>query len=178
LLGRIRVRLTHWVRDIKVRASTPFHPVARRRALRTIAVFEAVKGVAALAASLGFVGLLHHDLRRFVAELIGHFGLDPGGRYPALLLRYADTLADANLRWLLLLAAGYVVLRLAEAYGLWHQRSWGQWLGALSGGLYIPFEVRHQLYAPSLVGAVVLVGNLLVVAYLALLVWRERRGHP
>src|SRR4029077_14401322 len=115
-------------------------PVARRRALRTIAVFEAVKGAAALAAGLGFVGLSHYDLRRLAAELIGHFGLDPGGRYPALLLRYADTLADANLRWLLVLSAGYVLLRLAEVYGLWYQRSWGQWLGALSGGLYIPFE--------------------------------------
>jgi uncharacterized membrane protein (DUF2068 family) len=165
-------------RDGKVRASATLHPVARRRALRTIALFEAVKGAAALAASLGFVGLLRHDLRRFMAELIGHFGLDPAGHYPSILLRYAETLADANLRSLFLLAAGYVLLRFCEAYGLWYQRTWGQWLGALSGGLYIPFEVRHLMHAPSLVGALVLVGNLLVVGYLALVVWQERRGHP
>jgi uncharacterized membrane protein (DUF2068 family) len=165
------------VRDGKVRASTTLHPVARRRALRTIAVFEAVKGAAALAASLGFVGLLRHDLRHVVAELIGYFGLHPDEHYPSILLHYAETLADVNLRSLLLLAAGYVVLRFCEAYGLWYQRTWGQWLGALSGGLYIPFEVRHLMHAPSLIGAVVLVGNLLVVGYLALVVWQERRAH-
>jgi uncharacterized membrane protein (DUF2068 family) len=102
--------------------------------------------------------------------------LDPGGHFPSILLHYADVLADANLRWLLLLAAGYVLLRFGEAYGLWFERTWGQWLGALSGALYIPFEVRHLLHAPSIAGAVVLIGNLLVVGYLALLVWRERQG--
>ena len=30
--------------------------------LRAIALFEAVKGLAALAASIGFLGLLHHNL--------------------------------------------------------------------------------------------------------------------
>jgi uncharacterized membrane protein (DUF2068 family) len=118
---------------------------------------------------------LHSDVRGLLAELIGQFGLDPGGRYPSILLHYADALADTNLRVLLVLVAGYVLLRLCEAYGLWYQRTWGQWLGALSGGLYIPFEVRHLLHTPSVIGAVVLVGNLLVVGYLALLVWRERR---
>jgi uncharacterized membrane protein (DUF2068 family) len=119
---------------------------------------------------------LHHDLRGLLTELIGYIGLDPGGRYPAILFRYADALADTSLRSLLLLVAGYVLLRLCEAYGLWYQRAWGQWLGALSGALYVPFEVRHLLNRPSFIGAVVLVGNVLVVAYLALLVWRRRHG--
>ena len=109
--------------------------------------------------------------------MIGYFGLNPGGRYPSILLHYADTLSDDNLRWLFLLAAGYVLLRFCEAYGLWYQRTWGQWLGALSGGLYIPFEVRHLMHTPSVIGALVLAGNLLVVGYLALLVWRGRHRH-
>jgi uncharacterized membrane protein (DUF2068 family) len=109
--------------------------------------------------------------------MTGYFGLDRGGRYPSILLRYADALSDINVLSLLLLAAGYVLLRFCEAYGLWHQRTWGQWLGALSGGLYIPFEVRHLLHTPSIVGALVLIGNVLVVGYLALLVWRKSRGY-
>ena len=147
-----------------------------RRALRTIAVFEAIKGGTALAASLGFFSLLHHDLHRAAVALISHFGLDPGDHYPAIVLHLADALADANLRTLVLLATGYVVLRFTEAYGLWHERRWGEWLGALSGGLYIPFELHHLVHGPSLDGAVVLVGNLLIVGYLALLVWRGRSG--
>ena len=157
------------------RAARRKHPVARRRALRTIAVFEAVKGVAVLAASLGFLSLLRHDLRHIAATLVAQFGLDPGQHYPSIFLHYADVLASTNLRALLLLATGYVVLRFTEAYGLWRQRAWGEWLGALSGALYVPFELHHLVHEPSLLTASVLAINLAVVGYLAFVVWSERR---
>jgi len=108
--------------------------------------------------------------------LIGRFGLNPGEHYPSIILHYADLLADANLRSLVLLAAGYVALRFCEAYGLWHQRSWGEWLGALSGALYVPFELHHLVHQPSLASAMVLAINVGVVGYLAWLLWRERRA--
>jgi uncharacterized membrane protein (DUF2068 family) len=47
------------------------------------------------------------------------------------------------------LAIGYIVVRMLEAYGLWNERAWGEWLGALSGGLYIPFEIGHLVHRPS-----------------------------
>ena len=147
-------------------ARAPGH--GQQRALRTIAAFEACKGAAALAASLGFFSLLHHDLHALAAALISHFGLNPGDHYPAIVLRYADLLGDQSVRNLVLLATGYVVLRFTEAYGLWMQHRWGEWLGALSGALYVPFELRHLLHSPSIASGVVLAGNLLVVAYLAL----------
>lgn len=74
---------------------------------------------------------------------------------------------------LVLFAAGYVILRFFEAYGLWRQRTWGKWLGALSGALYIPFELWHLLSRPSLIGLLVLAGNVAVVAFLVYLLWRE-----
>jgi uncharacterized membrane protein (DUF2068 family) len=138
-------------------------------------VFEAVKGLAALAVSLGLLGLLRHDLRGFVAGLIEQFGLDPGQHYPSIFLHYADMLARADLRSLVLLATAYVTLRFAEAYGLWRQRVWGEWLGALSGALYVPFELHHLMREPTMLGATVLVVNLAVVAYLAFMVWSGRR---
>jgi uncharacterized membrane protein (DUF2068 family) len=147
-----------------------------RAALRSIAVFEALKGAGALAASLGFFSLLHHDLHHLAVALIGHFGLDPEGRYPAMVLHYADVLADQNVRNLVLLAAAYVLLRFTEAYGLWMQRRWGEWLGALSGALYVPFELRHLVSRPSIASAVVLAGNVAVVGYLLLRLWRFSRG--
>lgn len=39
------------------------YPVAKRRALRAIAVFEAIKGIAALAAIIGVFDLMHRDVR-------------------------------------------------------------------------------------------------------------------
>ncbi|WP_108016595.1 DUF2127 domain-containing protein [Acidovorax sp. CF316] len=153
-------------------------PPPHRQALRAIAAFEALKGFAALAASLGFVGLLPHDLHHIVASLIGHIGLAPGDRYPAMVLTDIDHLMGTNLKPLLLAAAAYVLVRFAEAYGLWQDRWWGEWLGALSGALYIPFELWHFAHRPSVASAAVALANMAIVGFLGQQLWRRRRQSP
>src|SRR5258708_6752816 len=110
-------------------------------ALRAIAAVEAVKGITAIAAPIGLLGVLHHGLHQVATALIGHIGLDPGAHYPRVVLRAVDALRDTNLRSLILAAFAYALVRLLEAYGLWRGRAWGEWLGALSASLYVPFEV-------------------------------------
>jgi uncharacterized membrane protein (DUF2068 family) len=149
--------------------------IATGRALRAIASFEALKGGVALAAGLGLLSLLHQDLHRIAVSLIGHVGLDPGAHYPAMVLREVDQLRDARLSSLLLAVGAYALVRLTEAYGLWHGRSWGEWLGALSGALYVPFEVRHLMHRPTALAAAVLAVNLAVVGFLAWQLWRQRQ---
>ena len=149
------------------------HPVAKRRTLRVIATFEAIKGVAALAAVIGVLDLMHHDVRHLAIELIGRFGLNPVAHYPAIILHYADLLPNADMRALVLLASGYIFLRLLEAYGLWNDRAWGEWLAALSGGLYIPLEISHLMHRLSVVSVVVLAANVFVVGFLAFQLWKR-----
>ena len=150
------------------------HPPAALPALRAIAVFETFKAGVAVAATLGLLSLLHHDLHHLAAALIGYIGLDPGDHYPSLLLHYVDLLRDGSLRTLLLAVTAYVAIRLSEAWGLWFGRRWGEWLGALSGSLYLPFELRHLLHAPGVFGAAVLLVNLGLVLFLAWQLWRDR----
>jgi uncharacterized membrane protein (DUF2068 family) len=159
----------------RTRIAERSHPVARRRALRAIAVFEAMKGIAAFAAVIGLVDLMHHDVHRLALELIGHFNLNPDAHYPSILLHYADLLPGANLRSLLFLALGYIIVRALEAYGLWYDRAWGEWLGALSGGLYVPFEFGHIAHRPSIINAAVLAGNIFVVSFLVYQLSRRRK---
>src|ERR1700693_4601326 len=127
------------------------HPVAKRRTLRAIAVI------------VGVLDLMHRDVRHLAIELIGRFGWNPDARYPSILLHYADLLPDADVRALVIVAFSYILVRLLEAYGLWNDRAWGEWLGALSGGLYIPFEISHLMHRPSVISAGVLAGNVFVV---------------
>ena len=150
------------------------YAVARRRALRVVAIFEATKGLAALIAIVGLLKLVHRDVRQLAIDLIGHFGLQPQGHYPSLLLHYAALLPGANLHALVMLAIAYVILRLAEAYGLWNDWSWAEWLGALSGCLYIPLEVHHLLREPSVISGAVLAANVLVVGLLMSQLWLRR----
>ena len=157
-----------------IRSIVPLHPVATRHALHAIAAFEAIKGLAALAAVVGVLDLMHHDVRHLAMELIGHFHLNPEAPYPSVLLHYASLLPGANLQSLFLLASGYIALRLLESYGLWNDYAWGEWLGALSGGIYIPFEFTHLLHHPSLGTAFVLAGNMSLVGFLTYQLWRRR----
>jgi uncharacterized membrane protein (DUF2068 family) len=149
-------------------------PPAKRTALHAIALFEAVKGFAAIAASLGLLSLAHHDVRAMAYALIGHFHLDPDSHYPRMLLADATLLANANLRQAVLLAWAYAAIRLTEGYGLWKDRAWAEWLAALSGGVYLPLEISHLVQHTTAVNALVLAGNVVVVAYMVLRLWRRR----
>ncbi len=150
------------------------HPDARRRALHAIALFEAIKGGVALAAGLGLLGLLHYDVRRLALALLWRFHLDPEMHYPELLLHYADLLNAIDLRTMAPVAIAYITVRWLEAYGLWKEKAWAEWLAALSGALYIPLEVAHLVHRPSLINAGVLLANIGVVGFMAFQLWRRR----
>ena len=114
--------------------------------------------------------------RPAVGPLGGRLGPDPDARYPSPLLKYAGLRPTANVALLGLPASGDVLLRLLEADGLWNDRAWGEWLGALSGGIYIPFEIGHYLHRASLISAAVLLANVCTVGFLAFQLWRRRRS--
>ena len=154
-------------------------PPSQRRALRAIALFEATKGLAVLAGLVGLVDLLHSDVQAAVMALIGRFGLDPEAPYPSMLLHYAALLPDADIRMLVMLGAAYISVRFLEAGGLWFTKVWAEYLGALSGGIYIPFEVRHFWHQPSWINAGIVLINTVIVGYLVHALWlRHQKKNP
>ena len=159
-------------------ATHPVPPTARRRALRAIGVFEVIKGCVALAAGIGLLDLLHHDVHQVALALLWRFHLDPQTHYSILLVHYADLLSAINLRTLAPLALGYISLRLVEGYGLWKEKIWAEWLGALSGALYIPIEIGHLKHRTTLVNGAVLLANLLIVGVLAFQLWHRLHKNP
>jgi uncharacterized membrane protein (DUF2068 family) len=144
-----------------------------RSALRAIAIFAAVVGFAALAGLIGVLDLLHHDAHALAMSLIDRFGLDPEAHYPSLLLHYANVLPDANVPLLVLLVCAFIALRFVEATGLWLGKVWGEYLGALSGGIYIPFEVVHWLREPTWLSAFIVLLNAVIVGYLTHALWQR-----
>lgn len=138
--------------------------MARSRAIAFVAMVEALKGTVVLLAASGALALVHRDLHAMAVSLVAHAHLNPASRYPRIFLDAAAHLQDTRLLWLATGAAGYGGLRLLEAYGLFRERPWAEWLAAGSGALYVPFELLEMVRAPSVLGALVLVLNLLVVA--------------
>jgi uncharacterized membrane protein (DUF2068 family) len=143
------------------------------RALRAVAVLEAVKGLIVLAAGFGALGLIHHDVRHIAEALVTRLHIDPERHSAGVFLALAARVTDMRLWGLAALASAYSALRGAEAYGLWRNRRWAAWLGALGGAVYLPVEVYELWHKPGPVKAATLAFNVAVVAYL---VWTLRRA--
>ena len=143
-----------------------------RSAVRTVAGFEAFKGLLALAAAFGLLGLMHDDLGRVAETLVRHAHLDPSGRFPHAFVGWADRVGDLNAWGVFAVALVYVSMRLTEAWGLWFDRAWGEWVGTLSGAVYLPMEIHHLIHRPSALAWAVFLIN---VAIIALLVGRLRQ---
>ena len=134
--------------------------------LKSIALFEAAKGALVILAGLGLVALLHNDAQALAEAIVGRFHLNPASHYPKVFLSLLAHPGDARLWAIGGSAAVYALMRFAEAYGLWHGRAWGNWLGVWSGGIYIPVELYEAVRHPTWIHIGLAVANALVVVYL------------
>jgi uncharacterized membrane protein (DUF2068 family) len=140
-----------------------------------LAVIEAAKGLMVLLVGCGVSGFLHHRALHTVELLVKHFHLNPAHHTPQIFLKLANDFDNTKL-WLLAGgAAAYAILRFAEAYGLWRERRWAEWLGCIGAAFYIPLEYRHFRFHPGLVSSVILGTNIIIVIYLAVCLWQGRK---
>jgi uncharacterized membrane protein (DUF2068 family) len=144
--------------------------------LRAVAIFEFIKGSAVLLIGMGLLSLVHHDVQEAVERLMKTLHFDPAWHWCKFLLNDASTMTDVKLRRLAVLAFAYSAFRIIEAYGLWFEYLWAEWLAVISATIYLPVEVRHLVRHATLAGACVLVANLLIVAYLAYVLWDNHRA--
>lgn len=160
-------------------ATVPAASTGARRAIRLVALFEALKGTVVLLAATGLASLLHRDLHAIALSLVEHAHLNPASKYPQIFLDLAGNLQNGRLLLLALGAAAYALLRFIEAYGLYYGRAWAEWLAAGSGAVYMPFELIEFIRRQTLLSGGLLLANAAVVAimvYALLQRRRDRRG--
>jgi uncharacterized membrane protein (DUF2068 family) len=151
-------------------------PSTSQKMLRLIAIFEGVKGFAAIASAFGILSLVHHDIRHLASQMIGYFNWDRDHHYPHLLLNLADQIAGTPTSSILLIAFAYAAVRLTEATGIWFGLAWGEWLAAFSGSIYMPLELIHLYKAPSLISLAVFLFNLLIVIFMVIQLLKRRQA--
>ena len=137
-----------------------------------MAVFEALKGAIVFVAGFGLTRLVHRDVAHAAHALIDRLHLDAARKFPHIFLQLAANLSDAQLWGLAVLALAYALLRFAEAYGLWFQRRWGEWIAAVSGGIYVPVELYELARGVTWIKLAALLLNAAVVAYMCYMLWR------
>jgi uncharacterized membrane protein (DUF2068 family) len=136
------------------------------QALRPVAVFEATKGALVLLVGFDLLSLAHHDIQQAAEHLLAHSHLNPASRYPHIFIDVAKQLTNTHL---LLIAAGagiYSLARFIEAYGLWRARRWAQWFAAVSGAIYVPFELFELYERVTWLSLGALALNLVIVAFM------------
>jgi uncharacterized membrane protein (DUF2068 family) len=151
-------------------------PYSDTRAVRIIAFVEAAKGLIVLLAATGILAFIHADWNELAARLVRLSHLNPASKYPHIFLDAVSHLQQPRLVWLAAGAAAYSALRFVEAYGLFRERAWAEWLALIASGIFIPAEIVEVLHRPSLLSVGVLFVNVAIVAVMAHALWRRRRS--
>ncbi len=146
-----------------------------RGGLRVVSVFEATKGLLVLLTGCGLLAFVHEDLHLAAEQLVRHFHLNPASRYPRIFIDLVYQISDAKLWIMALSALLYSAVRFVEAFGLWRQRSWAEWLALLSGGMYVPIEIFEVIKKVTWPRGTLLSVNAGIVAYMAYILYRSKK---
>jgi uncharacterized membrane protein (DUF2068 family) len=144
--------------------------------LRMVALYEAAKGALVLLAGFELLSHTHHEAQHLAEQLVAHLHLNPAKGYPRIFIDAATNVTDAKL-WLLAgFALVYVGVRWIEAYGLWFEKRWAEWLAVASGAIYVPAELYEIFQGVTLIKVLLLSVNVCIVAYLIYVLWRSTRS--
>src|SRR5512136_3487953 len=100
-------------------------------ALRSIALFEAAKGLLALAAACGVLSLRHTDLHVATDAFLLRHGIDPERHYTRLFIESVAKATNHHAGEIAALAFVYALIRLVEGYGLWQGKHWAEWFAVI-----------------------------------------------
>ena len=133
------------------------------KSIRAVSAFEATKGAVALLAGFGILSLIHHDVQKTAEQIVCFLHLNPAKYYPHIFIDTASNLKNSNLWLMSILALGYAAMRFIEAFGLWFGMHWAEWFSAVSGSIYIPFEIYEISHRITFISLSTFVVNLFIV---------------
>ena len=82
------------------------------------------------------------------------------------LIQHAFTLDTRTLTWLALAAAGYAVIEIIEAVGLWLLKRWGEYFAMIATSVGIPYEIYDLTAKVTVLRLMAFVINVALVVYL------------
>jgi len=135
--------------------------------LRVIAIYKILHGLFFIGIGVGLVKLKHADIPQFLNEWVirplqlppessfGEWALKEGAKVTPHIIQVASDLVFV-----------YAALFLVEGIGLYMRKHWAEYLVVFITGSLLPFEVWTLISRVEWWRAGIVVGNLLIVAYL------------
>ena len=151
------------------------HHRRQRTVLRTVAGFEFFKGIFVVLMGVCALALVHKDTWLIAESLLALLHISTDRNYAQLFLDFADSITDARLWAAARIAFAYAALRFTEAYGLWKERTWAEWVAFVSGTLLLPWEIRELFRGVTAVRSALLLGNLAIVFFMLYVILSNRR---
>jgi len=146
-----------------------------KNALRLVASFEFIKGAFVLLIGIAALLLVHQDAWVIAESLLALLHISTDRHSAQVFLDFADNITDARLWTAAQLAFAYSALRFTEAYGLWKQRTWAEWIAFISGTLFLPFEIRALIRGVTIARSLLFAVNVAIVFYMLFLLREGRR---
>jgi uncharacterized membrane protein (DUF2068 family) len=134
--------------------------------LRAIATVELIKGLVVLLAGFGALYMVRRDVWDVAVSFLQLLHIRHRYHYSDVFLKLARDVTDTQLIMVAVLATLYSTLRFVEAYGLWKQRAWAEWVAFASGALYLPFEINELFHRITTIRVGIFVVNLAIVIYM------------
>jgi uncharacterized membrane protein (DUF2068 family) len=144
--------------------------------LRLIAVERAIRGAVLIAAGIYLFGHLKSDFGKIADRWMRKLELDPNRHFLHRIVERLHNVTSNEVKIFAVLALGYGVLEFVEGVGLWLDKLWAEYLTVIATSLLVPFEVYELVGKPSLVKAVGIAVNILIVLYLARRLHRRVKG--
>src|SRR5581483_6529365 len=143
--------------------------------LIAIAVFKLIKAAALIAIGVGALRLGHDgDVQGTLGRLINDLRIDPNNRFFNQVIARISGLDRRKLEEVGIGTFVYAGVFLVEGTGLALRKHWAEYLTTIVTASFIPLEVFEMIHKPSIPKAIGILVNVLIVAYLALRLRRER----
>jgi len=149
---------------------------ATPRGIRLIAAFKLFKGLVLLAVGIGAVKLLHKDIAVELERWADMFRVDPNNHYIHRILERFLTLDARKLKELSVGTFFYSALLLTEGTGLLLGKLWAEYFTIIATSSFIPLEVYELTKRVSAPKLIVLLLNIVVVAYLMIVLRRNHKN--
>jgi uncharacterized membrane protein (DUF2068 family) len=149
-------------------AAVAIVPAVPRRAagLYTVIALKLGKGLLLLAVALGIYSLLGNNLSQEFEELLRLLRQNPEHDFWTAVAAKVEALTPGGIKSLASGTLLYAVLLFVESLGLFWRSGWAVWLAIGETGFFIPIEVLDLLHTFRVGIVLLLIVNVLIVAYL------------
>jgi len=140
-----------------------------------IGSFKLFKGLLFVLLGFGALKLVHRDIVDLLAHWLIDMHFDPESKFVNIVLDKVALIDAHRMRQISIFIFCYAGLDFIEGTGLVLEKTWAEYLTLVLTASFLPWEFFEILRRPTWVKAVLIVVNVLVVAYLIFYVQRRFR---